>query len=202
MFQNFEREYRLTERGVNPSINGPEILRPLLSAYGGSTFEGGLYRIHDAASSATILEAVEEAFPKLHKPVICFGFDWLGRQFALDPTRGTPGDPEVLLLEPGTGEALEVPVTFSAFHDFGLSEFRDACLLPDFFSEWNAIVDNKEPAFNECVGYTLPLFLGGEDIVTNLELTNMDVYWAITSQLLRATRHLPPGTSISGTSMI
>lgn len=200
MFEIFEREYRLTERIINPSLDGPEFLRPLLSAYGGSTFMGGLYRVHDAASSATASASVEEAFPELQSPVICFGFDWLGRQFALDPSRGRPGDPEVLLLEPGTGEALDVPVTFSTFHDVGLSRFRDACLLPDFFTEWKATNDTQL-AFDECVGYKVPLFLGGEDTVENLELINLDVYWSITGQLIRATRHLPPGTSISGITL-
>ncbi len=50
--------------------------------------------------------------------------DRLGRQFAADSSRGFGTDPELLLLEqPGTGEALEIPVTLSKFHDEELADY-------------------------------------------------------------------------------
>ncbi len=41
-----------------------------------------------------------------------------------------------------------------------------------------------------------PLFLGGADEVGNLELSDMEVYWDMTSQLWEAVRDLPEGTKI------
>ncbi|MCP2517553.1 MAG: T6SS immunity protein Tdi1 domain-containing protein [Achromobacter mucicolens] len=44
--------------------------------------------------------------------------------------------------------------------------------------------------------YGIPLFLGGQDEVSNLELSDLDVYWHLLSQLIRQTRGLPAGTPI------
>jgi hypothetical protein len=51
---------------------------------------------------------------------------------------------------------------------------------------------------SECVGYDIPLFLGGADEVPNLTRTDMGVYWSICGQLRNGTRNLPAGATISG----
>ncbi|MFF1254966.1 T6SS immunity protein Tdi1 domain-containing protein [Pseudarthrobacter sp. NPDC058329] len=200
MFETFANSFTPSSMECAPSRHTTEdavpILQDLFEEYGGTTFDGGLYRVHSAASSREASEAAAYAFPALKTAWVCFGFDWLGRQFALDFHRGSPENPEVVLLEPGTGEALEVPVAFSDFHDYGLSRYRDSCLLPDFFRNWRAS-GGQEPKFNQCIGYKTPLFLGGSDDESNLELTDIDVYWSITGQLIVATRDLPDGASIS-----
>ncbi|WP_434798222.1 T6SS immunity protein Tdi1 domain-containing protein [Terrisporobacter vanillatitrophus] len=33
------------------------------------------------------------------------------------------------------------------------------------------------------MGYKVPLFLGGEDDISNLEEIDMEVYWSVTGQL-------------------
>jgi hypothetical protein len=48
----------------------------------------------------------------------------------------------------------------------------------------------------ECVGYRKPLFLGGADNLTNVEMLDLDVYWTLTAQLIAKTRGLPAGTKI------
>jgi hypothetical protein len=50
------------------------------------------------------------------------------------------------------------------------------------------------------VGYGVPLFLGGQDVVDNLELTDLDVYWSVCGQLRCGAMSLPPGTSINQVS--
>jgi hypothetical protein len=200
MFETFANSFTPSSRESTDSKHTTEgaapILHELFEQYGGTTFDGGLYRVHSAASSREASEAAAYAFPAFKAAWVCFGFDWLGRQFALDFHRGSPDNPQVALLEPGTGEALEVPVAFSDFHDYGLSRYRDSCLLPEFFRDWRAS-GGQEPKFYECIGYKTPLFLGGNDDESNLELTDIDVYWSITGQLIVATRDLPDGASIS-----
>ncbi len=202
MFEVFEKKYTLTNRGVREpeteNVDCPEIVRELFKTYGGATFDHGLYRIHDAASSAVATQAVTYAYGHPEIPLTCFGFDWLGRQFALDRRRGSADDPEVLLLEPGTGEAFEVPVPYSAFHDYGLTEFRHDSVLPEFFDLWRSEVSNHDLAFENCVGYKTPLFLGGLDETSNLEVIDTEVYWSLAGQMLVATRNLPDGTRVSG----
>ncbi len=172
--------------------------RELTERFAGRTFEGGLYRIHDSNSGPTAARAVVEAFPEFADRACPFAFDWLGRQFALDSGRRESGEPLVLLLEPGTGEALEVPRTLAGFHDEELVEYLDAALATGFFREWQ----KHEPAnrmlgFSECVGYRMPLFLGGSDSVDNLEVIDLEVYWSICGQLRRGVIELPTGTRIS-----
>jgi hypothetical protein len=154
--------------------------------FGGATFSGGLYRVHDERSSAVAEGLISDAFPEFSDRARVFGYDWLGRQFALDFRRLQGGQPLVLMLEPGTGEALEIAANFVDFHDEEMVEFSDAVLAINFFDEWRAAHPDSIPlARDACVGYKVPLFLGGEDTIVNLELSDLDVYWTIFGQLKR-----------------
>ena len=154
-----------------------------MTAHGGTTFDQGLYRVHAAQDIVRWTANVEVAFPGFAQRLVCFGYDWLGRHFALDQQRLHNDQLLVLLLEPGTGEALEVPVTFGAFHDEELVGYRNDALASEFHGQWLAS-GGAQPEHHQCVGYTVPLFLGGSDEVSNLELSDLDVYWSICGQTL------------------
>ncbi|MGO4592122.1 T6SS immunity protein Tdi1 domain-containing protein [Paenarthrobacter sp. 2TAF44] len=168
----------------------------LFGRYGGCTLNGGLYRVHGASSSKAASVMIREAYPELYFPIVPFGFDWLGRQFILD-LRRPEKDPEMLCLEPGTGWILEIPIPFSSFHDSELVQDPDGSLLTTFFSDWRK-KNPEDLQFDECAGYTVPLFLGGADEVHNLELSNIEVYWSVTGQLRTATKDLPRGAHVDG----
>jgi hypothetical protein len=177
-------------RAMPPSgVAGPsdagtpaEGVRSAVGDLAGTTLANGLYRLHTASSAAMADLMVLEAFPEFAGRVECFGFDWLGRQFSLDRTRGVSGDPDVLLFDVGAGEALEIPVAFSRLHDEELVDYSDAALASHFFAEW--FQSHPEPiAFDACVGYRVPLFMGGGDTLPNLEISDLDVYWSLTGQL-------------------
>ena len=51
-----------------------------------------------------------------------------------------------------------------------------------------------------CVGYRIPLFLGGDDSLENMEVSDMEVYWDMTDQLWEAVKDLPEGTKIGNVS--
>jgi hypothetical protein len=80
-------------------------------------------------------DIVTETIPYFKNKIFCFSYDWLGRQFALDFTRSLESEPMILMLEPGTGEALEIPSTFLSFHEEELVEYQDAALAFEFFNE-------------------------------------------------------------------
>lgn len=154
--------------------------------FAGASFASGLYRFHDAHSGPEALASIAEAFPEFAERALPFGYDWLGRHFAVDFGRVAAGEPRVLLLEPGTGEVLEIPASFAAFHEQELLESPDAALASDFFKSWAATNVRSLPLRrDQCVGYKIPLFLGGEDTVENLEVTDLEVYWSIFGQLRR-----------------
>ncbi|MFF0869838.1 hypothetical protein ACFYUV_49345 [Nonomuraea sp. NPDC003560] len=160
----------------------------LLSEFGGSTFDDGLYRIHTWASRAEADAFAAHAFPEFGD-LSCFGFDWLGRQFSLDLRAHETEDPPILMLEPGTGQVLEIPVPFSDFHDGELVDHADEALAETFYEEWRAI-DTAPLGFGECLAHDVPLFLGGEDRVANLSRFDIQIYWHVAGELRQGTSNV------------
>jgi hypothetical protein len=57
-------------------------------------------------------------------------------------------------------------------------------------------------AFADCVGYKVPLFLGGADGLANLEVIDLSVYVEICGQLRNKVRTLAPGQSIRSVRLV
>jgi hypothetical protein len=186
-------------RGTATEMSEP-YLGPLLAKWGGTSFSGGIYRLVRPEVIPDWVRIAEGAFPTFRDRLVPFGIDWLGRLFVLDLGRTVDGSPAVTLLEPGTGEALEIPCTAESFHESELIEYREECLAASFFEAWLK-ADGARPGLTECVAYRRPLFLGGSDTVENLELADIHVYWGIAEQLIRKVRGLPPGTVIDSVSV-
>ncbi|MCL2080007.1 MAG: DUF1851 domain-containing protein [Oscillospiraceae bacterium] len=151
-----------------------------LKAFEGRTFLNGLYRIYNSNEVVKWTEIIKKSFPKFNGAIKLFGYDWLGRIFALDLTRNV-----TLIFEPGTGEILNTQVDFFDFHNKEITENHNACLASDFFYIWREVNGNIVLPHNKCAGYKVPLFLNGEDTVENLELSDMEVYWEIMMPLMR-----------------
>ncbi|MHA6912633.1 T6SS immunity protein Tdi1 domain-containing protein [Ralstonia pseudosolanacearum] len=170
-------------------------LSDFLSRFGGSSFNNGLYRTLEVSNVRTWNAVIASAYSEFNGSINCFGFDWLGRIFALDSQRLVNNRPGVVMFEPGTGEALEIPCNLESFHEDELINYGDAALAGDFYLQWlNS--GGGHPSYAQCVGYRRPLFLGGTDSIDNLELTDLDVYWTISAQLISKLRGLPPGTRV------
>lgn len=189
--------YKITDRidGAAPPTSLPDAdpARGLLEAWAGATFADGLYRVHTPASAERLIPALQAAFPALVPGYAPFGFDWLGRQFLV--AGDTSSSAPVVMLEPGTGEALQIPVSVWAFHMDELVHEPDAALAASFFSQWLAR-GGRALRHDEAVGYRVPLFLGGVDELTNLEVVDLDAYWSVASQLIAGVRGLPPGARL------
>ncbi len=182
-------------QGRDGNISVPE----LQSAWGGLSVGGGLYRIHSVQSASSAKAMLVEAFPEFaaRNPDL-FGFDWLGRQFALDKGSRAQASSRVLLFEPGTGQVLEIPLSLASFLDEELVDFGEAALATSYFESWK---DSNPDAlrFDQCVGYRVPLFMGGAD--DNLELSDLEVYWSLTGQLRLALRDVPGGSAVGPVSL-
>ncbi|MDP9389040.1 MAG: DUF1851 domain-containing protein [Actinomycetota bacterium] len=180
---------------------GDRQLDRLFAELSGASFGGGLYRVHTPELARLWTHKAEQCFPEYRGRVVCFGYDWLGRQFALDREPRDGARHVVLLLEPGTGDVLEIPATVASLHTEELVQYGDAALALSFYADWReATRDEEYLQQDECVGYDVPLFLGGEDEVANLSRIDMDVYWTITAQLRHGTLRLPPGTTVRDVS--
>lgn len=196
----FESAFAVTARSrghdamMTDDIAGPD-LGLIIRELGGQTFNHGLYRVlrHDQLAAAKT--ALESVFPEYCDRIVPFAYDWLGRHFASDLARVENGKPLVLMLEVGVGEAMEIPASALDFHNHELVDYADDALSVPFWNQWRAGNPN-DLQFADCVGYKVPLFLGGADVLANLELIDLSVYVETCGQLRHKVRTLSPGQSI------
>lgn len=196
----FKAAFTITADDANaasPSLPdfGVENLGRLLNELGGKTFNNGLYRVLQPDQVPAATQAMEGAFPEYRGRIVPFAFDWLGRHFASDRGRLENGISQVLMLEVGAGEAIEIPASVLDFHNTELVDYSDDALAAPFWRQWRS-QNPKDLAFADCVGYKVPLFLRGTDVLDNLEVIDLSVYVEICGQLRNKTRTLLPGQTI------
>lgn len=147
----------------------------------------GAYRLHRPEDVRAYTDLACAAFPNFTGRIACFGVDWLGRQFATDLQRSHEGEPLVLRLEPGTGGVAEIPATIASFHHHELVRFAHDVIAYSYFKDWQ-VIGGGAPAYDQCVGYKVPLYLGAPDNVTNLERVDLAGYWRTAAGSLAEAR--------------
>ncbi len=147
---------------------------------GGRAFGKGIFNSFSDKNVGQWTEIIEEAFPDFKGKFKAFGYDWLGRCFGIDLRDKTNGN--ILLFEIGTNDILEIPCPFERFLNEEIPLNSDACLAEPFFNEWLDYA-KAELHYGRCIGYKIPLFLGGADTVANLEDSDMEVYWSVVTQI-------------------
>lgn len=172
-----------------------------INQLGSKSYNEGIYSVFDPNNVIRSTKMIWDAFPEYNGKVAVFGCDWLGRYFAVDTRRLETGRPQILSMEPGAGEVLQIPNGIEAFHNVDLIEYEDAALAFNFFQEWKSL-SGEEIGLGQCVGYKTPLFLGGSDTVDNLELIDREVYTDICGQLRGQTLTLKEGQVISGIKLV
>jgi hypothetical protein len=203
-FDAFSRAFSLLPVGQtagaplrNPFLMATPGYAELAERFAGCSFDEGLYRIFDAGGGAKATQLARAVYPGGAQRLYPFAMDWLGRMFALDAERVVDGEPQIMLLEIGTGDALEVPYGLVAFHDDHLTEDPEPALAVAGWGEWSALHPETLPLPAEkCVGYELPLFLGGQDTPDNMEVSDWEVYWTVVGRLKLRTDGLAEGTPI------
>ena len=169
----------------------PDLLA-FFANYGGTSYDRGLFRIHSKSSSYYWTKLIIEFFPKYADRICCFGYDWMGRNFAvdlLDPKKN-------YLFDPATGEDFELPQSLTGFFNEELVHYKDETLVPDDFNYiLNKFKIDLLPT-DKCIGYDKLLFLGGEDDLDNMEIIDMDVYWDINYKVYSKIQNLEEGSII------
>lgn len=153
--------------------------RHFFNTYAGVAFGGGIYRVFRLGEPEQWNENVLGIFSQFSGEIECFATDWMGRVFAWDFA-----GQRVLLLDPGFGEALKIPVNFIDLHDREFVEYPEESLSKGLYERFLSIKDLKERITrDQCVGYRVSPFLGGADDVENLEVIDMEVYWSVCSDI-------------------
>lgn len=201
MFENFKLNYKIDNNEKDSFSESdlagvPSQLRALLQEFSGASFNKGIYRIHEINKIRHWTEIATKAFPQF-KGVICsFASDWMGRQFALDLRSLKGGSPEILLIEPGSGKAYVIPLGIEEFHNQELVNEHEPALGSDLYEDWVSSGE-KPPKKNQCIGFKVPLNLGGDEEIENMEEVDLEVYWDISTQVLNKVRGLPNGTPVN-----
>ena len=189
-------------RWADPFLSSLPGYDELTSRFAGCSFENGLYRLHDASSGRRAADLIGEVFPELSTRSHSFAHSWRGDQFVIDSAGApAPDGPPVVMLEPGTCQYFVLPMSFSSFHErFG--ELREPVFAASFFAAWAAANPRSVPLGpTQCVGYKLPLFLGGKDSPDNLQVSELEVYWRVCGQF-RKNSHQAAAPNGSATSAL
>ncbi|MFB2581027.1 hypothetical protein ACEXQD_07225 [Herbiconiux sp. P15] len=174
------------------------------AGYCGRSFNQGLIRFHDGSSAPEFTEMVREAFPEIPDPDAgVVAFDWMGRQLVSLRTRaedGTWGEVLIHIADLGTGTLYEAatPAEFGgALRNGAIEEALDA----QTFTDWRAAngVPTATLGFDECIEYDVPLFLGGDDTVRNMGVTDTSVLWTVVGQVRAQSLELPEGSAVAVT---
>ncbi|RKR76406.1 T6SS immunity protein Tdi1 domain-containing protein [Frondihabitans australicus] len=168
--------------------------------YCGRSFDRGLLRFHNAESGAEAQELVTAAFTRDVAPgTAFFAIDWLGRQFGARPARPGEGDgqPVVVIANVGSGEYEGEVAPLDEFIGFLGSDAAATTLGAEAYAAWREANGAPQLDFDECLGYRIPLFLGGTDSPDNVELNDVSVYWTLVGQVFDRSRDLPEGTRIT-----
>jgi hypothetical protein len=145
----------------SPSL--PSELSALFEECGGRCYGGGLYKIHSLGSSLYWSMLISNYFPKYTGKILPFGFDWMGRQFCIDKVNGKL----IFMFDPATAEDFEVHTTLVEFLNSDLVNDRDNTVSETQFHEALQYLGLSKIQYHECLGYKIPLFLSGEDKITN-----------------------------------
>lgn len=157
-----------------------DLYNDFISQLGGKKFGYGLFNSFSKDNVKKWTEIVSEAYPEFKSMFKLFGYDWLGRCFGIDLRDDTYGN--VLMFEIGTYDILEIPCLYEQFLNEEIPLYSDACLAEPFFDEWRDY-SKEDIEYGRCIGYKVPLFIGGLDTINNLENVDMEVYWSIIMQI-------------------
>lgn len=130
MLKNFNRFFKTNKILKNTG----DLYRDFLNCYGGDVLGEGLFTVFKIEDISKWNGIVSEAYMDFPKIFSVFGYDWLGRCFAVDLRDETKGN--VLMFEIGTADILEIPVALEKFLNDEIPNFSNDCLASDFFEEW------------------------------------------------------------------
>ena len=189
MFSNFLKFFNRT---VQYDIYGNEY-RTFVIAFGGMQFGKGLFNVFDKGDLRYWENNVTKMFPEYKGRFELFGYDWMGRCFAV--TSLGADDEKILVFDPSTLEVSDIQLTFMDFINKAIPAAANECFSADAFINWYNTY-GIELKYLNCLGNKVPLFLGGNDELDNMELSDMDVYWHILGQTAAKLKNEAEGTVI------
>lgn len=160
-------------------VSNNEYLNSVVNTLGLSSYNEGLFRIYGELEIEENTKSIEEAFPNAKDEIICFGRDWLNRQFAV---RKKHPD-KILRFDIVYNETIHIPVDLKVFFEKEVLEHTDSLFSATYFNAWKTKNKGLTLTCTQCVDFKIPPSLGGKDIIENLEITDSSVAWYMNLQL-------------------
>jgi hypothetical protein len=155
-----------------------DIYLDFIMNYSKESFGSGLFRVVDSNNLEYFKRLVQSCFSELSDDIRVIGFDWLGRIFVSSDT----SDSKIYMCDAGSHEILEIPLGIKEFLNNEIPEYPDELFALDFYKEYIS-QGGISPSYDQCIGYKVPLFLGGLDDLSNIEQIDFDVFWTLMTQL-------------------
>ena len=185
MFEQFEKYFNIHNK---EEIQKDENQRDyFIRCFGGQQLLNGMFTIFKKNDLEKWEKNVKGFFNILKDEFNLFGYDWQGNCYGVILNNTAALCENVVMFEIGTNKMLSFNCNFNTFINKTFIDQLNAILVPQFFE--NAVNQCDEKIeYEKCIGYKVPLFLGGQDIISNLEYSDMDVYWTVLTQVIESIR--------------
>lgn len=191
-FKMFSSFLSFFNKSVQYDIYGNEY-RTFVIAFGGMSFGKGMFNVFDKGDLRYWEKNIIKIFPEYKGKIELFGYDWMGRCFAVNSLGSD--DEKILVFDPSAMEVNDIKLSFMEFINKAVPASVNECFSSDAFIRWYN-ESGTELEYLQCLGNIVPLFLGGADELNNMELSDMDVYWSILGQTAVQIRGMEEGTVI------
>lgn len=148
----------------------------------GKSFLNGLYTIFKKEDIEKWNGIVGEYFSNYKGGFSVFSYDWIGKIYAIENNSKM-----IIMFDPEEHECYATDMDIVKFHEEIVNN-TDGIFSSNYFNQWLKKNNNKIIKYGECVGFKVPLSLGGKDELDNLEEIDMDVYWTITLDINNAVK--------------
>lgn len=178
MFTNFKKYFNLeTNNCYNDAISTLENFR---NEFSGLVLYDGILKILNRRDVHKWRSNINLAFPRFANKFEPFAFDWLGSFYCVKLTQSTK--PAIFIFNILQNRCLLVPCDLITFLEKEIPQNSTMALQSHKFNQWK--LSNQPLKYNECVGYTVPVFLGGVEILDSSKVFDLDEYWQIFTDLL------------------
>lgn len=163
-----------------------------------AVYLNGLYTIIDRTEAAMLTGLAESVFPTAAGKITVYAVDWMGRLFATTTGTGyldSTGAATITCFDLAEPSAFATDTNFDDFHNLTAIDMIADLFNLEQFTQWTAV--NAPPNDGtSCIGYKIPLFLGGQDALENMAKTDRSVYLHILSELWAAASKVPSGSRV------
>ncbi len=160
-------------------------------------YNDGVYVILNRSDTITLTTLIESVFPTISGKIAPFAVDWMGRIFVSDISiLNDAGAATVTCFDLAEPSSFATDADFEEFHNYTAVDNMNALFNMEQLAKYSSSNKFLSDDLN-CIGYKVPLFLGGLDSPDNQEITNRSVYLHMLTELWIATSLLPEGSKVA-----